>query len=146
MTDPYEHKTCKGCWIVGKPGSGKSHLARLIAKDINEGVYLKAQNKWWDGYDGERTVILDDLDEGGIGLGHLIKIWADKWACKGETKGNWVHLQHHHFIVTSNYRIEEHWAEKEEMILAILRRFNVVHKTCMEQYVQDCQAILYGGN
>lgn len=45
---------------------------------------------------------MDDLDfEGGDKLGHYLKIWADKWACTGETKGGTIPLNHHRFIVTS---------------------------------------------
>jgi hypothetical protein len=27
--------------------------------------YMKAQNKWWDGYKGEATIVMDDLDFNG---------------------------------------------------------------------------------
>ncbi len=69
-------------------------------------------------------------------LGHYLKIWADKWACTGEVKGGTVPLNHHRFIVTSNYSINEIYGPdgtendkmrraKEELVKAIERRFKV---------------------
>jgi len=51
---------------------------------------------------------MDNVDfNGGQTLGHYLKIWADRWACTGETKGGTIPLNHHFFIVTSQYTIEE---------------------------------------
>jgi len=36
-------------------------------------------------------------------LGHYLKIWADKYACTGETKGGNLNLQHEKIVVTSNF-------------------------------------------
>lgn len=72
---------------MGKPGTGKTHFAR---NHFGNDIFVKAQNKWWDGYKGQKIVVLDDLDI--PVLGHYIKIWADKWACSGEIKGATVAL------------------------------------------------------
>jgi hypothetical protein len=119
----------RGLWIVGPPGTGKSHYAR---KTFGDDLYLKAQNKWWCGYAGERYVLLDDFDCNV--LGHYLKIWADKWACTGEVKGGKVNLRHEKFIITSNYTIEQLWPDEEQKELrrAIARRFEV--KRMMVKY------------
>ena len=84
-------------------------------------MYIKAQNKWFDGYAGERVILLDDLDTNI--LGHYLKIWSDKYSCHGEIKGGTVKLRHHIFVVTSNYDIKTLFKDDDAMCKAIQRRF-----------------------
>lgn len=121
---PFDPQDLRGIWIMGPSGSGKSSVARTLWG--NE-FYLKSQNKWWDGYRGEPTVILDDFDHQGSCLSHLLKIWADRYPCKGEIKGGMVALQHKYFIITSQYSIETIWPGDQHVELrnALTRRFRI---------------------
>lgn len=124
----YRHDTVRGVWFHGEPGTGKSHTARAMYPN----AYMKAQNKWFDGYAGEAVIILDDLDIGGKCLGHHLKIWLDKYPCTGETKGGTVSLQHRVFIITSNHSPDELFSAKSQdddngesvMVQAIERRLS----------------------
>lgn len=91
----------RGIWLYGNAGAGKTTSARQFGK---ASLFLKAQNKWFDGYMGEKVIVLDDLDTST--LNHYLKIWSDRWACRGEVKGGMVWLRHEYFIVTSNYSIQ----------------------------------------
>lgn len=126
LTDSCEASTCRGVWIFGKPGTGKSHTVRLFEPEL----YIKSQNKWFDGYAGEEAILLDDFDKSGKCLGHHIKIWTDKWKCNGEIKGATVALQHQRFYITSNYHPSEIWNDDGDEILleAIDRRFVCIEK------------------
>jgi len=118
----YNHDAVRGVWYWGAPGTGKSHSARAEHPD----AFIKSQNKWFDGYSGEKSIILDDLDKlGGDKLGHYLKIWADKYACTGEVKGATVNLQHEVFVITSNYHPDTLWPDDDELRKAICRRFKI---------------------
>jgi len=87
-------------------------------------LYVKAQNKWWDGYQGEEAVLIDDFDLQGKCLGHYLKIWSDKWKCTGEIKGSTIPLNFKRIYITSNYSINNIFGEDSVLEAAIKRRFN----------------------
>lgn len=121
MVKPNDMPGVTGLWIYGPPGTGKSHYAR---SNYGHSLYLKAQNKWWDGYQGEQHVLLDDLDTNV--LGHYLKIWADKYAFMAECKGSSIQIRPKTFIVTSNYSPEELFHDPI-LASAIRRRFYFIN-------------------
>lgn len=120
----FDKPDVRGLWIYGPPRVGKSYYVRQNYPSL----YLKAQNKWWDGYQGEAAVLIDDLDSDC--LSHYLKIWADRYGCTGEVKGGHTPLVYDEFIVTSNFSIEELFKDKPPVTIeAISRRFRVIHMT-----------------
>lgn len=83
-------------WICGCPGSGKSELARAFAEKISGNNYFIHQPgslKWWDGYDGQSVVIINDLRRGDVfaagGFNYLLNI-TDRYDVRVEVKGSTV--------------------------------------------------------
>lgn len=125
LDPPADQKATRGVWIWGAPGCGKSHSVR--SKYPQADLFLKAQNKWWDGYQGQKAVLLDDFDKLGSCLSHYLKIWADKWSCTGEIKGGTIPLNYEKLYITSNYEPKEIFTDDLELLQAIERRFKIIH-------------------
>lgn len=105
-------------WFVGPPGSGKSKTAR----EENPGAYIKDPSvKWWDGYNGEDVVIIDDFDKYQVKQGGDMKRWMDRYPFQAEFKGGYELIRPKKVIVTSNYTPAEIWDDVQTQ-LAILRR------------------------
>lgn len=122
MTPLADAGACTGIWIYGPSGCGKSRKARADYPDY----YLKAANKWWDGYKGQENVILEDLGKEHACLGHHLKLWADRHDFISELKGASIRIRPAVFCVTSQYAIEDIWADAETRE-ALHRRFKVIH-------------------
>lgn len=112
----------KNYWLVGQPGTGKTKWAWDNYPDL----YVKDLNKWWDGYHGQDAVLLDDWDPRQNILTQKLKIWADRYPFRAETKGGSLMARPSTIIVTSNYSIEDCF-ENPADVLAIRRRFKVIH-------------------
>lgn len=115
----------KNLWIVGPAGCGKSRMVHLAFTP--DQIHFKIMNKWWDGYHGQRCVLLEDVDpEQCRRSAHFFKVWCDRYPFTGEIKNaiTQINPADYHLVVTSNYTIEECFYSND--VAAILRRFEVI--------------------
>ena len=118
----------KNEWIWGRPGSGKTRYVW----DNYESLYVKNMNKWWDGYNDEENVLIDDWDpEKGKLLVQYLKIWGDRYPFLGETKGSSSLIRPKRILITSNYSLEDCFQGVD--YTAIKRRFKTIHMDTLNQ-------------
>lgn len=94
-----EHKTIVH-YFWGPPGSGKSRRALEEAKATNEDIYYKPRGLWWDGYNQQPNVIIDDF-YGWIKYDEMLKI-MDRYPYKVQIKGGFEEFTSKHIWITSN--------------------------------------------
>jgi len=104
--------------LWGDAGSGKSRWAH----DNHPDLYSKSPNKWWDGYTGQSTVLLDDF-YGYIPYTELLNV-LDRYAYHAEVKCGHVWAQWTKVIITSN-RPPDQWYSVG-MTPALKRRINKI--------------------
>ncbi len=123
MVKPPDLEGPCGLWIYGETGCGKTTAART-----EYGTYFsKPCNKWWDGYQGEDCVIIEDMDPNHSKLAYHLKLWTDKWSFTAEVKGGTRSLRPKKVIITSQHSIQDVFhSEGEEAVAAMERRCEVI--------------------
>lgn len=110
----------------GKPGTGKT---RSVHDEFGDDLYVKMNNKWWDGYNGEKAVVFDDFDP--LNCFNSTFDWylklLDRYNMKVETKGGSCEFRSKTIIFTSNFDPDT-WFEDKANRAAFFRRVNLIKK------------------
>jgi len=107
-------------WWYGSTGTGKSRLAWEKYGDI---CYQKMLNKWWDGYDNQPIVIIEEWSPKNDVTASALKIWADRYPFTAQIKGGVLQkIRPLKIIVISNYRLYDCFPDTRDAD-PIARRF-----------------------
>lgn len=86
-------------WRWGLTGTGKTECAYYDYDAIPHYVWGPANGGWWDRYDGEDKIILDEF-RGQMPMGTLLMI-LDRYECMLPYKGGFVNVRASKFVITS---------------------------------------------
>jgi len=92
-------------WIHGSSGKGKT---RKVYDDNEDDVFVPLSYKWWDGYDGHKTVLIDDYRKDFCKYHELLRL-LDIYPLRVETKGGSRQVQFTKLYITSIYHPEDIW-------------------------------------
>lgn len=104
---------------IGPTGTGKSRWAH----DTYPSAYWKQRGDWWDGYEQNETVIIDDF-YGWWKFDTLLRL-TDRYPYQVETKGSHSNFVAKTIIITSN-TTPKHWYKNIPNIDAFYRRIDEI--------------------
>ncbi len=111
--------------LHGKTGTGKTRRAMEYSKDTYK--IQGNQMKWWDGYEGEKTLVIDEYNND-VGITELLGI-LDGYQLRLPIKGSFTYANWDTVIITSNYRRLNLSAKKLHR-MALKRRITETIKVC----------------
>jgi hypothetical protein len=118
-------------WLFGPTHTGKSHHAYnvLFAGEPRFTLTLANSGTWFDGYRGEKILVIDELSDSKALTAAFLKRLTDKYLVDLPVKHNVISSQRFSaVIVTSNYALWEVYRRPEDN-LPLQRRFRSVHLT-----------------
>nr|QIH00075.1 replication-associated protein [Werosea cyclovirus] len=104
----------------GAPGVGKSSRALAEATNVGGPIFYKQRDKWWDGYEYQPNVIIDDF-YGWIPYDELLKV-CDRYPYRVPIKGGFRKFVSLRIWITSNVPIEQLYKHRHFYPEAIRRR------------------------
>lgn len=113
--------------LWGKTGTGKTRTAFESTGSAPKPYFVVMPATWWDGYEGQDSVIFDDF-YGQIRLSDMLR-YLDGYPLQLPVKGGFTHAQWTKVWITSNCEPSEWWKGSgvpEDAREALMRRINEV--------------------
>lgn len=105
-------------WYYGNTGTGKTRRVLEQCKP-----YMPVSHKWWDGYEGQEAVLLDDLRPDWCKPAELLRLLDPyRYEYKVEIKGGVQHLLATKIYITTPWHPVDFWKDTQEDPKQILRR------------------------
>lgn len=96
-------------WRWGLAGTGKTRW--VIDKHGPNNVYIKDNTSWWDGYNQQDVILIDDFDNQ-IPYRTLLRI-LDRYAYQGQVKGGYVQINSPYIFITCEFHPTHYWSGNE---------------------------------
>lgn len=109
-------------WHYGATGVGKTYEAYKAHPDI----FVPISFKWWDGYDGQKVVLLDDI-RGDYCKFHEILMLTGERPFRVETKGGSRQAIYDVIYITSPYHPNDLWQTVEDKSQLLDRISEIKH-------------------
>lgn len=105
-------------WWHGSTGSGKS---RQAFEEYPDAYWKAPTTKWWDGYTGQDTVIVDDYRRDFCTFAELLRLF-DRYPHSVESKGGSVQFTSRRIVITTPRDPRGTWAGRADEDLQQLER------------------------
>lgn len=131
-------------WFYGTTGTGKSWTARQLAEaQFGPGKYWISTGhlKFWNGYNGEECVILDDFRADFCPYSLLLR-YLDIYPSRVEVKGAHVNLLAKVIYITCPFHPEQCFATVAENKKQLLRRITEIREFSEPYKAPTCNALL----
>lgn len=112
-------------WIYGKAGSGKTRLVYDL--EDHDNIWKWNGNKWFDGYDGHKVVLLDDYRQDVLDTVFVLNL-LDIYPMRVEVKGGFRPLVCVKIYITCVHEPDEVFIGAREPIEQLLRRITRIIK------------------
>lgn len=113
--------------FYGPAGAGKSHTAMEYEDVFVVDPPGKNQPLWFDGYDGQKTIVLDDFRPDWCTHAYLLRL-CDKYRMKVPVKGGFAPALWTRVIITSTIHWAAWYPEQEAESMQLARRITEVRE------------------
>lgn len=107
-------------WYWGLTGTGKTFKATESCSSF----YIKDGTQWWDMYENEDGIIIDDFD-GKWPYRDFLRL-LDRYPYKGQVKGGYVNINSPKIYITCEFPPSHFWSGNE--LAQVLRRLTLVEE------------------
>lgn len=120
-------------FYIGPSGTGKTRNA----SDTYPDAYWKPAGKWWDGYDGQETVIVDEMYGHRFPFSDLLRL-TDRYPYSVEVKGGVIEFTSRRIVFTSNQ-------EPEDWYLSEKTHRGTWEESPLRRRIRDFGRVIYTG-
>lgn len=119
----------KVIWLWGLAGTGKTRQAY----ESHKTVYIKDGSIWWDGYEGQEAIIIDDFEAIEWNYRDLLRL-LDRYPYRGQFKGGYVNINSPTIYITCEYHPSKIWSGNK--LAQITRRLSETREVIKENLEQ----------